>query len=122
MKIISVSRRAKIAVVSVCLYLIALSLYTHFVAFPNQIKEQNQFYKSEINNGIIQYAESHRGASRFKIEGRDTVYEFYPAMNAICNGERAFYDVAKPGDTIIKHAYSDTLILVHKRTVYQYPY
>ncbi|MBV4360652.1 hypothetical protein [Pinibacter aurantiacus] len=102
--------------------LFTIILWGRFVTIPNQIKRDNLFYKSEINNGIIKYAEPGKGTSRFKIEGRDTVYEFQPKMHAILNGERSFYSVAEPGDTVIKHAYSDTLTLIHKRSKYQYLY
>ena len=84
-------------------------------------KTFSQFNSSEINGVITYIGIKYRGAA-FRIEKNPIMQVFYPITDKRLNGGHIFDNFAEIGDTIIKHAYSDTLYLIKGNKMYKYEF
>jgi len=93
------------------------------------IYETKQFDKKAIKNFHLFNQSEIEGALSFvdatgtgvHITINDSNFTFWPIETAF-RGKRKFYQWAIPGDSIVKRAYSDVLILYKDERTYQYSF
>jgi hypothetical protein len=86
------------------------------------IRNYKEFNNADIK-GIIEYTKIKNQGSAIKVKGTDANYVFYPYTNEQLNGSRIFNGFAKPGDSIVKENYSDTLYLIKPNgSIYKYTF
>lgn len=76
------------------------------------------FNSKKIEGKILKYGVS-GGLYFIKISNIDEELTFSPITLEIDSG-KSFFDIAKPGDSILKKAYGDTIILIHDGEKYYY--
>lgn len=100
------------------LFLIATWLGGRY-ATKQGVKDFKVFNGSDIR-GIIENVETRHHGSSFQIKGDSMRYIFYPMGYRGANGDHPFTNFAQPGDSVIKKAYGDSIILIKdgKRYIY----
>lgn len=84
-------------------------------------KEFEVFYSSSLSGKIVKVEEYSRG-SDFIIDNDSIQYRFYPYTDKQLNYGEKFRRLAKPGDSIYKKAFSDTLSLIKGKRIYLYTF
>jgi len=79
----------------------------------------NYFYKNNIK-GVLESVRGGRHGSIFRVKGFDE-FTFYPSTGKL-NNNKTFNYFATKGDSIYKHAYSDTLKLIKNGKTYLYTF
>ncbi len=108
------------------LFVIILFFFTaSYIGWKYQSKktfiEFKQFNETSISGRII-FIEKYSREATFKIEKNPNAFKFYPITNQSLNSSHIFDYFAKPGDSVWKPAYSDTLFLFKNGQVYQYTF
>jgi hypothetical protein len=105
------------------IYAIILSCVVIFIGVPYQNRKTKRefdlFYSSQLSGKIINMYTYSRGAN-FILDNNPRKFSFYPYVNKELNNNEIFQYIAKPGDSIYKPAYSDTLFLIKKNAIYSY--
>jgi hypothetical protein len=78
------------------------------------------FYKTDIAGKLIDVHAS-SGWTFIKVQNYNEEFAFSPNTSEI-NQNSIFSYIAEKGDSLIKTAYSDTLILIKKGEVYRYTF
>src|SRR5690606_998470 len=81
-------------------------------------KDYKMFNKSDIK-GVLLRGSSGSGIDRFYLKDDEKEYRFSPYTSEL-NDFEIFVHIAKVGDSIIKPAFSDTLILIHDGRILKY--
>lgn len=79
------------------------------------------FDKANMVGVILQIERGYNGAL-FRLDNDTNEYVFYPYVDKDLNESRKFLYTAEKGDSIIKPAYSDTLILIKGNKVLKYKF
>jgi hypothetical protein len=79
------------------------------------------FYSSEINGKIAQIKMG-KGESFFNTDKRDPYFRFVDLSSLGTSGRFDFGNFARPGDSVYKAAYGDTVYLFQKGIVYKYTF
>lgn len=103
----------------ICIILLVLIMF--YYQDRKILNEFHRFNKSLIT-GRISYVEEYSREASFRIENNTTKFKFYPITDEELNGSRIFSYFAKPGDSIYKAAFSDTLFLFKNGKVYRYTF
>jgi hypothetical protein len=111
--------RAKWPITFFLVAMLVMTLLRHFVGTPSIQKQYVFFYKKDIQNGVLTYIYGSNGGTRFKIDGEEDVFTFFPDF---VNYNVSFENVAEIGDTVVKPSKSDTLILIHHRKQYRFTF
>lgn len=106
--------RLLIAVV-VVIYIIVAQKYSS----QQKKRLDEQFYSADIE-GRLEKMDYYAHGVRIKVEGNEERVVFYPNVSE--ESEITFENLAKPGDGIIKPAYSDTLQLIHGGRLYLFTF
>jgi hypothetical protein len=102
---------------------IAVVLYLYTAQRYEYNRKKEFFIHFDTTNiiGSVEYAEIYSQACMFKIEGIEEEFIFYPYYSEL-NDNKTFYNLVEKGDSIIKEAYSDVLIVKKDNKVYQYTF
>lgn len=84
-------------------------------------KEFELFYSSSIFGRVVK-VDRYSRESNFVVSNDSIVYRFYPHSDKNLNDSLIFRYLAKPGDSISKPAFSDTLLLFKGNKVYSYTF
>ena len=79
------------------------------------------FYSTRLSGKIVRTEEYSRGAN-FVLDNNPIEFTFYPYTDKYLNNDEIFQYIAKPGDSIFKPAYSDTLLLIKGGKIYLYTF
>ncbi len=100
------------------IYLIFGGKYENRLGFRNA----KTFYESNFR-GVVDYIGVRNQGTSFRLAGDSLEYVFFPqAISNKGNQDFIFYYFATPGDSIIKEAHSDTLILKKEGILYLYTF
>jgi len=105
-------------VIVLVVMIFSLAVVSQVISRSKGRKLYKQFYQSEIR-GTLENTSGSTGTTYFLIGNIE--YGFYPKTNTL-NEFKIFSRNAKAGDSIIKPAYTDTLMLIKKNKVYLYTF
>ncbi len=102
---------------------IAVVLYLYTAQRYEYNRQKEFFIHFDTTNiiGSVEYAKIYSQGCMFKIEGIEEEFIFYPYTSEL-NDNKIFDKLVEKGDSIIKEAYSDVLILKKDNKVYQYTF
>ncbi|MGN7787353.1 hypothetical protein ACTJIJ_22655 [Niabella sp. 22666] len=111
----------KLFIISMLILLCVTVFY--FIPYQDEKvkREFDLFYSSQLSGKIIKIEEYSRG-SNFILENNPNEYAFYPYTDKRLNNNQIFQYIAKPGDSVFKSAYSDTLFLIKGNKTYSYTF
>ncbi len=84
-------------------------------------KEFDLFYSSSLS-GTISKIDEYSRSSNFSLVNNSSEFTFYPYVDKGLNDSEIFQYLAKPGDSIYKPAFSDTLLLIKSHKVYSFTF
>ena len=84
-------------------------------------KSYKKFNETDIHGKLMWVGDYQKG-SGFQVIGNYDVFVFYPNADRKLIDYHFFDDVAKPGDEVVKHSYSDTLFLFKSDKVYKWTF
>ena len=97
--------------------------YLKFFAIPYtdlQWKTNHKTFNEANIAGRIENIGIKNHGTSFKVQNALIEYVFYPYTNKQLNDSKVFGDLAEKGDSIIKPAFSDILVLIKKNKAYEY--
>lgn len=108
---------------------ILISILLVFVIMSTAIRYQDKkaknefdlFYSTQLSGKIVRI-DKYARASNFVLDNSPIEFAFYPYVDENLNNGEIFSYIAKPGDSIYKAAYSDTLFLIKKNRMYLYAF
>lgn len=102
---------------------IVVLIYLFTAQFIGGNREEQFFMRFDTTNinGKLEYSKIGYHGSVFKIEGIEKEFVFFPYTNEL-NDNKIFYNIADKGDSIIKEAHSDVLMVKKNGKVYQYKF
>jgi hypothetical protein len=107
-------------------FLIMLPIGVIYLIFAQKygaekMKKEYQFFNTNNICGIIKEVNCSKEGCKVKLIGSVKEFAFFPYTSAFSDN-RIFSLTALPGDSIVKNAYSDSLILIKtdKRYVYTF--
>jgi len=107
------------------IWMLLLAFFAIFYSTTSQHKKGKKefeiFYSSSLAGTIVRIDKYSRG-SNFILDNNPTKFAFYPYTDKYLNNDEIFQYIAKPGDSIVKPAYSDTLLLIKGGKVYLYTF
>jgi hypothetical protein len=85
------------------------------------INENKMFYKSNLE-GLIEVISIENHGTSLKLRNDKYEYIFYPMTDDRLNDGHIFMDFARPGDSVRKPPFSDTLFLIKKGKTFKYEF
>lgn len=83
-------------------------------------KEFKQFYEMDLNGKIISSGIS-AGVVYFELDNEKEKFSFIPVVGPL-NDNKNFFEIVSTGDSLIKHANTDTLELIKPRKIYKFTF
>lgn len=117
MRNISASKRIYLGVIAVTILVVVVIAITQR---NDGGAEAEMFYRSSVS-GVIEELSYSNGLCVLKLVGEDRRWRFLPSVPPN-TGYRSFAWIAERGDTMTKHAFSDTIQLYSDGKMYEYLY
>lgn len=114
--------RTKILLISLGALLLFLLTFVDFPPQDRKVHEKSKlFYETTITGTLTNIGTLYHGTS-VTVNNSAEKFLFYPYADKRLNDGKVFDNLAEKGDSIIKIAYSDSLILIKRGKKYFYKF
>jgi hypothetical protein len=99
-----------------------LLFYYWSTVVDNKIQKERQIFNQSKIEGHIEFVGTKYHTTSLKLENDPHEYVFYPIADEKMNKGNVFSNIARPGDSVMKLAYGDTLTLIKSGKIYYYAF